>query len=195
MLIITDKLFFLLQFFRDRKVASLVPTSEAAIRKLCNMHLPTDRPVTLVEYGPGTGVFTKYLASYLHRDSHIIAIELNRELYQKVLEHSKSVRKGQCKISAIHGDALNVDDLLKELDVSQVDYFLSGIPFSFLEETPKMELLKKTSKLLRNNGGFLVYQVSYHVLPYLQRVFPKVSKAIFWRNVPPLYYMYAQKKP
>jgi phospholipid N-methyltransferase len=70
--------------------------------------------------------------------------------------------------------------------LGKVDYIISGIPFSFLDEAVQAEILQKSREILRSGGQFLAYQTSGHLKDPLQMVFGNVHSEWEWRNIPPM---------
>src|SRR3972149_3700301 len=63
-------------FLSDKYIASITPTSDFGVKKVCSK-IDFSRCGLVVEYGPGTGVFTKYLLQKMGADSLLIMIERN----------------------------------------------------------------------------------------------------------------------
>ena len=57
----------------DKNVASVARTSKKTVERICRA-INFDKDIVLVEYGPGSGAFTKYLLSRMSLDSKLIAI-------------------------------------------------------------------------------------------------------------------------
>ncbi len=68
-----DTIVYLKNMFRDKQVASFTPTSIFGIKKVCDK-IDFNKRNVIVEYGPGTGVFTRYLLDNLTPDSKLILI-------------------------------------------------------------------------------------------------------------------------
>lgn len=182
----------LMAAIRDKNVASLVPTSYASVRQICRA-FDWRRPVTLVEYGPGTGAFTKYLLKRLHPESTLIAIELNRKLAIRLRRFSQHRTRRKPRFVVVCDNAKNVREIVAEHDCRSIDYALSGIPFSFIPESTKRQIIQHTHELLAPGGTFHVYQVSFHVRPFLQETFGPIRSSRALLNVPPLCVMVAGK--
>lgn len=186
-----EVLTFLAEAVRDHKVGALVPTSATCVREICK-EIDTSRPVVVVEYGPGTGVFTRQLLDTLHRDSLIIAIELNQEFARR-LRGQIGRRSSGPRLSIVNDTAANVRKILERHGKKRADYVLSGIPFSFMTPEDKREVIKLTHEALGPRGQFLVYQYSTHVRPFLKEKFPDIKvRPILW-NLPPMIVMSARK--
>ena len=72
---------FLKSLASDKDVASVTPSSKYCVRKLCKY---IDFPNTdiLVEYGGGTGDFTKQFLQNMHSDARLFVFETNDIFYE-----------------------------------------------------------------------------------------------------------------
>jgi phospholipid N-methyltransferase len=179
---------YLKNFIQDRNVASVTPSSMAMVKRVCEK-IDFSRDNVIVEYGPGNGVFTRYILDHSTKGSRIISIELNAN-FVKELEKIKDQR-----LHIYHDSAENVGRILNDSEVEGVDYFLSGIPFSFIKKKQKDAILGTTSTLLNPGGKFLAYQTSNHLKEPLQKHFPLVSMKYEIRNLPPMCLYEASKSP
>ena len=179
-----DTFVYMKTFLRDKNVASITPTSSAGVRRVCSK-IDFNRENVIVEYGPGTGVFTKYLLQKMGGNSRLILIELNKS-FNSIL--SKSFRDP--RVTLVNDSAENVLNTLRSYQESNADYILSGIPFSFLDPDLKHRILYNTHRALRKGGKFLVYQTCFqtnnHLKVHLQKYFPKVDSKYMIANIPPL---------
>lgn len=188
-----EHLNFLMAAIRDKNVASVAPTSFASVRQICK-RLDFSRPLNAVEYGPGTGAFTKYLLKKLPVDSMLVAIELNRRLSVQLQRYSRRRKARKPRLVVVNDDARNVQAILKSHGIRQVDFALSGIPFSFIDDVTKKQIIDRTFHILKPGGLFLVYQVSYHVRGYLKERFGEVRSSRALLNIPPLCVMEVSKR-
>jgi phospholipid N-methyltransferase len=81
--------------------------------------------------------------------------------------------------------AENVKEILVDHGLDEADYVVSGIPFSFLDEDVKTDLLSRTCDVLAKDGRFLVYQNYNHLEEPLREHFSQVTKEREFRNIPP----------
>lgn len=170
---------YLRNFIQDRNVASVTPSSKAMVKRVCE-RIDFSKDNVIVEYGPGNGVFTRYILDHSTIGSKIISIELNANFVSD-LGKIKDQR-----LHVFHDSAENVGDILQGIGIENVDYFLSGIPFSFIKKKQKDVILGVTSSLLKPGGKFLAYQTSNHLKEPLKRHFPLVSMKYEIRNLPPM---------
>lgn len=118
-----DTLVYIMNFIRDKNVASITPTSAVGIKKVCSK-IDFNQNNLIVEYGPGTGVFSKYLLQKMREDSRLILIERNRN-FNSILKKKIS----DPRVVLVHDSAENVLQTLRMCKESEADYILSGIPF------------------------------------------------------------------
>jgi phospholipid N-methyltransferase len=163
----------------DKDVASVTPTSRFCIRTVCK---PIDfsEDINIVEYGAGAGVFSKHVLHKMTPDSNLYLFETNDILYKKLLE-IKDQRVHFFRKSVEH-----VTELLDDTLIGNVDYIISGIPFSFLDDEQKKSILSQSKKLLKEGGAFLAYQTSGHLKEPLENTFGNVETEWEWRNIPPM---------
>lgn len=76
-------------------------------------------------------------------------------------------------------------ETLDAYGIERTDYVVSGVPFSFLVDDEKRELLLRTCEVLAEEGASLVYQNHDHVGVPLRAHFSDVTKEYDPRNLPP----------
>lgn len=179
----SNKLEFFKTFVKDKDVASVIPTSLRCVKKVCT-NIDFSRDFLLVEYGPGNGVFTKYIVSKMSEGSRLILVEANEDFAAGLRESISDPRVTIHNILA--GD---VESVLKQEDVGGVDYVLSGIPFSFLKKDRKIAVLNATKSILKPDGLFLAYQTSGHLKKPVMEVFGNYKTDFEPLNIPP-YFIY-----
>lgn len=174
-----SKIDFLKTFIKDRDVASITPTSLHCVKKVCS-HIDFTRDFTLVEYGPGDGVFSRYILSKMSPGSRLILIEANSDFVTHLKETILDPRVNVHNVLA--GD---VESVLNMQDIGNIDYVLSGIPFSFLKKDRKRAVLHATKNILKPGGLFLAYQTSGHLKKPVMEVFGNLETEREMLNLPP----------
>lgn len=174
---------FLKSFATDRSVASVTPSSKYCIRDLCT-HIDFDTTKTIVEYGGGTGVFTKHFLQEMRPDAHLYVFETNDNFYHEKLKVIDDPR-----LTVFHESVEDILTLLPKDLVGGVDHVVSGIPFSFFDWEMKIDILEKTQQVLKDEGSFLAYQTSGHLKKPLTEVFNNYTTDFCWMNIPP-YFIY-----
>ena len=179
---------YIKNFIKDRDVAAITPSSTFLVKRVCRW-MDFTVPNVIVEYGPGTGVFTEYIVSNMTPDSKLILIEGNESFVEKLRERFGHDER----VEVYHDRAENVEQVLDASGESDADYVISGIPFSFLDDDVKDELIQRTREILADDGQFLVYQNYNHMEKPLRRHFERVNKEYELLNLPPMYAYQAMK--
>ncbi len=170
---------FIKNFIKDRDVASITPTSTRCVKKVCN-HIDFSKDITIVEYGPGDGVFARYLLDKMTAGSRIIMVEANKNFSDFLRD---SINDSRAEVhNVLAGDVI---EILKPEDIGNIDYVISGIPFSFLKPIRKVKVLESTKTILREGGKFLAYQTSGHLKKPVKHVFGNVQTKREMLNIPP----------
>lgn len=179
-----DTFTYVKNFIRDKDVASITPTSVFGVKRVCSK-INFDRSDLIVEYGPGTGVFTNYLLKNMKTDARLILIERNKNFDSILKKNFHDPR-----VVIVNDSAENVLETLRSCKESQADYILSGIPFFWLSRDLKHRILYNTHRALKKGGKFLVYQTCFqadhHLKVHLADYFPTVRARFEIRNLPPL---------
>ncbi|HEY4496924.1 MAG TPA: rRNA adenine N-6-methyltransferase family protein [Candidatus Paceibacterota bacterium] len=170
---------------RDYRVGALTTSSKYVIRKIIKEL--ADRKF-IIEYGAGDGVITKELLKHLPLDGRVVAIELNKDLFNE-LKKIKDKR-----LTIINGDIIEISKDLAQFNLPQVDAVISGIPFTFLPSEMRRTVVQNTYDGLSNRGLFIVYQYSLLMKKWLSGVFDKFKSYFEPRNFPPYFIMVGEKK-
>jgi len=182
-----ETLTYLKSFVTDKDVASVTPSSVYCIKKL-SRHINFGTAKTIVEYGGGTGVFTKHFLEHLEADARIFVFETNDNFVKKLNEIKDE------RLTVFHESVEHVTDRLSDEFHGKIDHVVSGVPFSFFDWDFKVDLLNKTKELLRPEGSFLAYQTSGHLKDPLNATFGNYQTDFVLRNIPPMYIYHAVKK-
>ena len=168
-------------FLRDWRVASVTPTSRRAVVRLCRA-VDFALPQTVVELGPGSGAFTRYLLSRLPAGSRVVAIEQNAHFAAALRSSITDPR-----LTVVEGSAEHLRELLSSHGVRSADVVLSGIPFSVFSRPRQQEILRQVAEVLAPAGVLLAYQFSSQLAAVLPAVFPRRDHFRLWWNIPPLH--------
>jgi len=187
---------FIESLVKDKQVASIMPTRRSCVRKFLNdLDLPPN--ATVVEYGPGTGAFTKTMLSKLGHNARLLAFETN----PLMVEHlKKEVQDSRLEVFQI--GAQDTPEVLGRSKIEEIDLALSGIPLSFLDKSQRKLLFKNTASLLKPDGTFLIYQSAWtpfksdsEIIFELSEHFSLSHREFFWFNIPPLVALFLNLKP
>ncbi len=181
-------LLFARNFFKYPKLVGwLLPSSRFLVDEVLKQ-VDWAHTQVAVEYGAGTGNFTKEILKRLGPDGHLVALEINPEFCAFLSQAINDPR-----LHLVCASAEDIDGILERLGFGQVDYVISGIPFKTLPHGVRHAIVTKTHSVLRPKGGFLVYQLSGAVLPYLEQVFGHVSRDFALLNIIPARLFYCAR--
>lgn len=171
-----DKL-FLKNFLRNPlRNASIIPSSRfASVAMFRNIDFSKIK--TVIELGPGTGVFTKQIVEKSATDTKIILIELESSYIANLRKQFGS------RVVIENTDANSLENVLKKHSVKQVDLIISSLPF----EAVNFELVKTITKMTKSGTIFRFFT---YIPPAVKRVYkdlPIKIKSFVLRNIPPLW--------
>lgn len=183
------KLVFLSSFLKNPgQVAAIAPSSKYTIKRII-ANMDFNNAKNIVEFGPGTGIVTQSLLRHMKEDAVLFCFETNPGFCSFL---DREISDARFKI--INESAENIDKTLSNLSIGEVDYILSGIPFSLIGKQAKTSILKKTKNALSKKGKFIVYQqYNWHMSRHLKEHFGRVSMQIELRNMPPTFIFVCEK--
>jgi phosphatidylethanolamine/phosphatidyl-N-methylethanolamine N-methyltransferase len=177
-------LIYLKNVIKDKHIASIMPTSASGVKKVCSK-IDFTKDNFYVEYGPATGIFTRYILKNMTRGSQIALIERNKN-FVSVLENTFT----DDRVNIYHDSAEKAADIVLRISEAGADYVLSGIPFSFFDERMRSNIVRQTHRILHKGGKFLPYQTFFqqnqHLFDHMRDVFATVEDEYYLWNVPPM---------
>jgi len=184
-----SNLLFFSNFLKNPKeVAAIAPSSKYVIKRIIR-HIDFNNARYLIEYGPGVGNVTEELLMGMNSDAKLICFESNIKFYNFL---NKSIKDNRLVI--INNSAEMLDLYMEKFNIENVDYILSGIPFTLIKKENKKNIIKKTKKMLRKGGKFIVYQqYNWHLKKYLYAYFKNISIYLEVRNMPPTFIFVCEK--
>ena len=158
--------------------ASIIPSSVYAGRAMVK-NIDFSNIHTVVELGPGTGVFTNELIKRCLPGTKIILIELEKSY----IENLKKLFGD--KVVVENANAHVLDEILEKHKVSKLDLLISGLPF--FEEVISKQFI---DTIKRHTDSGTIFRFFTYVPPVAKRVYIKLSiKKITFvlKNIPPLW--------
>ncbi len=165
-----------------RTSGTLHPSSQWLIEKLLH-NIDFGRDLTIVEFGTGDGVITEVIADRMSADSQLIALEINEDFYKMTAEKLRSYPQ----VQVLQRSAFEIGDLLNELHIYEVDYFISSLPLSLFSEDKTAPFLETCYSLLVPGQSYAQYQYTLGKYKLLRQIFDKVSLDFTFRNLPPAF--------
>lgn len=181
---------FFKEFLKAHKRIGSVWPSSSVLRKKMLKHIDFDNCNIIVEYGAGTGAFTKQLCKRLKKDTTLLVFELHQPFY----ENLKVELSEYSNVILINDSAANIEEHLLKLNIDKVDVFISSLPLSNFEKSLTQEILEASEKVLKTNGMFLQYQYSLSAKSILKETFNLNNIEFTPINMPPAFIYLCQKK-
>ena len=168
-------------------VGSIIPSSDRLIRK---MLAPVDWANTnlFVEYGPGVGTFSRPILDRMSADATLLVIDTNPDFIDYLKETIPDHR-----FRAVLGSAADVEKIVADAGFKQADYVLSGLPFSTLPKGVGAAIAAATHAVLREGGGFLVYQFNRKSRDFMVPHFARIDQGFEIWNILPCRLFWAWK--
>ncbi len=188
---------FMIETIRDNKTTGAFgPSSRALADAITDLaDLPSAK--TIVEYGPGEGVFTEAILRKKSADSFFVALE--------VLPTLVEATKKRCPgVNVVQDSAENAIVYLREAGYDNCDAIVSGLPWARFPEDLQDRLLDATFKVLAPGGRFVTFAYAMSpAIPSGRRFFSGKMPEKFgrirrvgpvWKNLPPCF-VYIATKP
>jgi phosphatidylethanolamine/phosphatidyl-N-methylethanolamine N-methyltransferase len=193
---------FLREFIKAPGVVAAVAPSSAALGRAMIAGIDFSKASAVVEFGPGTGTFTravlgalppKWLVSQGGR-GRLIAIEYNGPI-------AEICRQNFPQITLKHDTAANVikicaDEGLGVDGRGGVDYVVSGLGWPSFSDELRTTMLEGAAAVLRPGGEFrtfgyhvgLLMRGAWHFRREVRRLFKTVEIGrVVWGNLPPAF--------
>ncbi len=174
---------FLREYIKTPDTIGAVAPSSRHLAAAMTAWIDFDKAKCIVEYGAGTGIFTREVCAKKRPGTVYIVIEQNDRFYSMLQKQFHGVPG----VVLIHGDAGNVCKFLKKLGFPHADHIISGLPFTSLPEPVSRRILSQTQKAVGAKGVFTTFQYTLLRRQFLEEYFHIRKIVRIWRNLPPAY--------
>jgi|UPI0002E112A6 phospholipid N-methyltransferase len=165
-----------------RTIGAILPSSDYLAEKMM-ASVCFEQAKYIIEYGPGTGVFTDKILRYRHPDTVVMIIEHNREFFCILNEKYQDEKN----VIIINGSAEHIETYVKEHNIPFVDYIISGLPFASLPLHVSNAILNKARYLLGVKGKFITFQYTQTKVRLFTQFFNQMTVERVYRNLPPAF--------
>ncbi|MCP9236801.1 class I SAM-dependent methyltransferase [Lewinella sp. JB7] len=169
-------------FFREaiknfRSTGAIARASPALVQRLIGS-IPASTPLRIVELGPGEGCITRALLDRLHPKSELAVFEINPAFVGRL----RTIRDPRLVVNPV-----GADRLAEHFAPGSVDFIVSSLPLSMIEQPVKEEIIRQSQRILRPRGRFLQYQYALQDYGLLKDNFTDVSVSFTLKNLPPAF--------
>jgi len=185
----SHQLQFLREFLRAPGTIGAVTPSSVHLAKAMVEEIGLEQARAVVEFGPGTGVFTEQILRSIPPDCRFFAIEQNPSM-------ASVLRKKLPRLVIFEDSAVNVRSLCAAQGIGEVDCILSGLPWASFDNALQDRLLEAIRDVLVPGGRFATFAYLQGLLlpagmrfrEKLRSTFSEVRQSpIIWRNLPPAF--------
>lgn len=192
-----SSLYFFSRFLNDpHSVASVLPSSKELSQQMFQgkSFKPGD---TILEYGPGTGSFTRIVHDLQQKGSEVnyLGIERDPGMCSHLLKQFPDMVFEQ-------GDVIDVRSICEKHELAPVDFVVSGLPLVYMGSSLDA-LLSDTCRVMKPGGVFRTF--SYvHCYPLrganlvrsaMRQAFSESGvNSLVLKNVPPAFVLHGRKE-
>jgi phospholipid N-methyltransferase len=181
----------LTEFLRHPMLTGAVAASSPALARLMTDGIGLEQARTVVELGPGTGVFTDAIRRRVPPGARIIAIEINGHLAERLADRYRGD-----PVEIVHGSAADLASLVS----CPVDAVVSGLPWTVMTESVRLRILDAVTAVLAPTGAFTTFAYGHaawtppgrRFAGELRQRFGTTGRSrLVWRNLPPAFVHHA----
>jgi len=163
-------------------VGAVSPSSKFLMRKmLANINFKEAN--VIVEYGPGTGVFTREIVKRMKPTCTLIIFELHEDFFKQLEDEFND----NPFIIIKNESAENIGKVVEEKNLGTADFVISSLPLANFPAELIQSILKNTTRHLAHGGKYVQFQYSLTSKKRLQEHFNSVQINFTARNIPPAF--------
>ncbi len=173
---------FISEFFKNKSEIGAVAPSSKFLGKKMYGGIDFSKVKCIVEFGPGTGVFTKEILKRMNPEASMIVFETNPSFYEKLKKEIKDERA-----LILNESAEKIGEYLSLKNHEKADYIISSLPLTVFPKKLKENILKSAVENLSEKGQYIQFQYSLNAHKLLKENFGSVKLAFSLINVPPAF--------
>lgn len=175
---------FIKEFIKSPKyIGAVSPSSKFLANKMIK-NIDFENCSCIVEYGAGTGVFTKEVILRKKESTIFLVFEKNKK-FADILKNKYLLEKN---VKIINDGVENIYKYLNEYEITKVNYIISGLPFTSLPKALSENILEQTKNILaESKGTFITFQYSLAKIKLFNQYFKSIENDKEYLNIPPAY--------
>lgn len=180
---------FFWEFMKDPgTIGAVAPSSKKLARRMVEW-IDWNTTKVIVEYGPGTGVFTREIIQRMNPDATYIGLEVNPKMVD-------CLRQSYPGLAIYKDSVVNVRNYLNKHGVNEADVIISGLPWASFNFSLQDSLMQATINALKKGGRFATFAyLQGLILPTGRKFKRKLSEnfnsiefsPVTWLNIPPAF--------
>tara|TARA_B110000211_G_C13990417_1_gene513723 strand:+ start:475 stop:1020 length:546 start_codon:yes stop_codon:yes gene_type:complete len=173
---------FITEFFKNKSEVGAVAPSSKFLGKKMYGGINFSKVKCIVEFGPGTGVFTKEIIKRMNPDACMLVFETNPSFYIKLKQEIVDPR-----VVILNESAEKIGEYLALENQEKADFIISSLPLTVFPKKLKESILKSAVENLSKNGQYIQFQYSLNAHKLLKEKFNSVKLAFSLINMPPAF--------
>lgn len=180
---------FVREYLRaPRTIGAVAPSSRGLAELIVDLAGVAQADV-IVEYGPGTGAFTRRILEVKRPEAKLVAVEFHPAM-------AEQLRRRFPQVDIVEDSAVHLCRILAERGLGKVDSIVSGLPWAAFDAELRDQLLEATLACLKPGGRFATFAyLEGSILAggrrfrrKIRRLFTEVHRSpIVWANMPPAF--------
>jgi phosphatidylethanolamine/phosphatidyl-N-methylethanolamine N-methyltransferase len=180
---------FVREYLRAPRTIGAVAPSSRRLAELIVDLAGVAAAEAVVEFGPGTGAFTRRILEVKRPGARLVAVEFHPAM-------AAQLRRRFPQVDVAEDSVVNLGRILAERGLKQVDSIVSGLPWAAFDPVLRDQLLEATLAVLKPGGRFATFAyLEGSILPSgrrfrrkIRRLFTEVHRSpIVWANMPPAF--------
>ena len=158
--------------------ASVIPSSRFLARAMLD-GLDFSKISSVVELGPGTGVFTREVLRRVAPGAKVVLVELNPDFARALAAEFGS------RVAVENASAADLDAILAKHGVAAPGLIVCGLGLPSIPPAPRGEIMAAVARAGAAGSEFRMFS---YVPGVIEKLFPSVALrrvAKVWRNFPP----------
>jgi len=173
---------FYKQFLKSRREIGSVTPSSRFLTKAIIKKIDFPRAKTIIELGPGTGVFTEQIIKKMSENCRLLVLELNEEMF-KLLQ----AKITDPRVILVQGSASDILSIAQENNFSDADYIISSLPLTVMPESVTHRILASSQTILSVNGKYIQFMYTGVMKQRLKKYFSNIHQSFVFLNFPPAF--------
>lgn len=165
-----------------KQSGTVAPSSKFLIAKMIkDVDFKTAK--VILEYGMGDGCITEAIIKNKDDETVLIGFEINDAFFQQCeakFKHHKNV-------FLLKESATEIDKILLEHKITEVDYVISSLPLTLIDDNTSIDILTKTKQVMASKALYVQYQYSLSKYRLLKKMFGKIKIDFTAKNIPPAF--------
>lgn len=178
---------FIRKFLQSpRRIGAIAPSGSALAEEIVHQ-ANVQRSSAILEFGPGTGSFTRQIIRTMPARAKLLSIEADPGL-------AVLLRQKFQNASIAAGYAQNAGRIMKAYGFPSPDCIVSGLPWALFDSKTQVDILTEAKSVLKPGGYFATFAYvhalsfpeakSFRSLLESNFAFVQMSR-IIWNNLPP----------